>query len=301
MNRFFFLALLALTLMLIAPFAAFADLAVSTGGEKGTYHAMFKSIQAVCGDKVPLTEQLSSGSDENLDRLVQNQATLAIVQTDALQFQAMNDPRVSDERIRTLVVLHPEEVHIIVKANLSVGGNMIGWGGRAPQTLQDLQGKKVGVWGGSHTTVMVMNTQGQLGMNVMRFNDAKAALEAFAKDAVDALIAVGGQPLGFVADLDQRFRLLSVGDTAKFSFYVPAKLNYRKLNAQGVPTIAAQALLVTRNLKTPEKRAELLALRKCILANLGEFQEGSGHHPKWQDVDPKAQSVRVFYGTETRK
>ena len=296
MKRFFPSALFALIFVLGAPSLSRADLMVSTGGEKGTYHAMFLSIKAACGEKVPLTEQISNGSDENLERLVQNQATLAIVQADALQFQAMNDPRVSDERIRTLVVLHPEEVHIIVKAGLKVGGNIIGFGGHAPKTLQDLQGQKVGVWGGSYTTAMVMNTQGQLGMNVVRFDDATKALEAFEKDAVQAIIAVGGQPLGFVNGLDQRFSLLSVNDPAKFSFYVPAKLNYRKLNAQGVPTIAAQALLVTRNLKTPAKREEILALRTCILKNLGEFQERAGHHPKWQDVDPSAMSVRAFYG-----
>ena len=95
MNRFISLAFLFAILVLATPLAARADLVVTTGSEKGTYYSMLRSIQAVCS-QVPLTVNTSSGSDENLDRLVQNQATLGVVQSDTLKFQEMNDPRVND-------------------------------------------------------------------------------------------------------------------------------------------------------------------------------------------------------------
>lgn len=228
MNRFIPLAFLAVVLMLATPLAARADLVVSTGSEKGTYYSMLRSVQVACS-QVPLTVNTSTGSDENLDRLVQNQATLGVVQSDTLKFQEMNDPRVNDERIRVLAVLHPEEVHVVVSSGVKVGGSMFGLvGGRLPETLADLRGKDVGAWGGSYTTAMVMNLQGNLGLNVIRYGNGDEAKAAMEQNRIQAIIAVGGQPLGFVSGLDRRYRLLSIGDTAKFSFYVPAKLNYRR-------------------------------------------------------------------------
>jgi hypothetical protein len=29
----------------------------------------------------------------------------------------------------------------------------------------------------------------------------------------------------------------------------------------------------------------LSTLKRCIVSHIGDFKEGTGHHPKWNDVD----------------
>ena len=45
---------------------------------------------------------------------------------------------------------------------------------------------------------------------------------------------------------------------------------------------------MTRNFKTPEKRAQLLKYQACAKAKLTSLQEDEGMHPKWNDVTLKA-------------
>ncbi len=66
-------------------FAASAQqLQVSTGSPTGTYSSMFKQLSAKCGNTVALIEQNSTGSGENVDRLVGNSVNAAFVQSDVL-------------------------------------------------------------------------------------------------------------------------------------------------------------------------------------------------------------------------
>lgn len=70
---------------------------ISTGSPAGTYTSFFKSIQARCGDTLQLIEVPSTGSDDNIDNLINRKADAAFLQTDTLQFTALNDPRAGKE------------------------------------------------------------------------------------------------------------------------------------------------------------------------------------------------------------
>lgn len=281
-------------------------LVVSTGSPEGTYSKMFKSIMAQCRERVPLAEKNSSGADENIDNLINKQADLAFVQTDTLQFVAMNDARASEAKIRTLVPLHAEEVHVIALANTTkqVGGkSIIGFnvGGEkvALKSLQDMAGLKVGAWGGSYTTARAISYLGGVKYDIVRYDDGKSARAALDKGEIQAIIAVGGQPLGFMKDLNANYRLLEV-DAAlatKVKAYSPTRISYRNVNAAGVPTVAARAYLVTNNYATAARKAKISALKACIVENIDEFKEGTGHHPKWSDVDINADTVWTLYET----
>ena len=59
-------------------------LQVSTGGPKGTYHQMLLEMRAICTDGIQLIPMESSGSVENLARLVGNKVNGAFTQTDVL-------------------------------------------------------------------------------------------------------------------------------------------------------------------------------------------------------------------------
>lgn len=291
---------------LIGAANAQSPLIVSTGAPNGTYSSFFKSIASVCGDQVPLQEKGSSGSDENIENLIAKQADAAFVQSDTLQFVAMNDPRASDSQIRVLLPMYPEEVHVVALKDLSrtVGGVSF-WGrnvGGAKvelNSLADLEGVKVGAWGGSYTTARAISYLGNVHYEAIRFDNPAAAKAALDKGEIAAIIAVGGQPLGFVKDLSPNYKLLKI-DAAlanKVKAYSATRVSYRNINASGIDTVAARSMLVVKNYATPERKARFAALKKCILDNEGTFKEGTGHHPKWSDVDFSAPVSWALYET----
>lgn len=267
---------------------------VSTGGPKGTYSSFFKSIQSVCGDAVQLIEKPSAGSDANIDNLINKQADAAFVQSDTLQFTAMNDPRASDSQIRVLLPLYPEEVHVVALKDLSkttggmsVFGKNIGGSKQALNSLADLEGVKVGAWGGSFTTARAISYLGGVKYETVQFDDDKKALAALNAGEIAAIVAVGGQPLGFASGLSGNYKLLKIdsGLADKVKAYQKARINYRNLGADSTETVAARSMLVVKNYSTPARKEKLAILKRCIASHIGDFKEGTGHHPKWNDVD----------------
>ena len=286
--------------------AAFVQDAVviSTGGPKGTYSSFFKSIQAICGDTVQLIEKPSAGSDANIDNLINKQADAAFVQSDTLQFTAMNDPRASDSQLRVLLPLYPEEVHVVAlkdlsktSGGLSLFGKNLGGTKTQLNSLADLEGVNVGAWGGSYTTARAISYLGGVKYETKQYDDDKKALAALNAGEIAAIIAVGGQPLGFAAGLNTSYKLLKIdsGLADKVKAYQKARVNYRNLGADSTETVAARSMLIVKNYSTPARREKLAALKRCIVANIGDFKEGTGHHPKWNDVDLDAPVSWAMY------
>lgn len=145
-----------LLLALPAAQAAPPTLNVATGSPTGTYSAMFKNVGLLCTQSAYLKERGTSGSLENIDLLLNNEVSLAFVQSDVLKArqQIDQDPRV--ENIRALLPLHREEVHLfarpaVVKKNILGKTSVTG-----VQNFADLKGKRVGAWGGSVITARVV-------------------------------------------------------------------------------------------------------------------------------------------------
>ena len=267
---------------------------ISTGGAKGTYSSFFKSIQSMCGETVQLIEKPSAGSDSNIDNLINKQADAAFVQSDTLQFTAMNDPRASDSQIRVLLPLYLEEVHVVALKDLSKTSGGVSFfgknvGGTKTQlsSLADLEGVKVGAWGGSFTTARAISYLGGVKYETIQFEDDKKALAALNSGEIAAIVAVGGQPLGFVSSLSGNYKLLKIdsGLADKVKAYQKARINYRNLGSDSTETVAARSMLVVKNYSTPVRKDKLAALKRCIVSHIGDFKEGTGHHPKWNDVD----------------
>ena len=305
-----FLIAAALSALLSAQAFAQEVVVISTGGPKGTYSSFFKSIQMMCGDTVQLIEKPSAGSDANIDNLINKQADAAFVQSDTLQFTAMNDPRASDSQIRVLLPLYPEEVHVIALKDLSKtsgGVSMFGKniGGTKTQlnSLADLEGVKVGSWGGSFTTARAISYLGGVKYETVQFDDDKKALAALNTGEIAAIIAVGGQPLGFVSGLSGNYKLLKIDSSLadKVKAYQKARINYRNLGADSTETVAARSMLVVKNYSTPARKEKLAILKRCIVSKIGDFKEGTGHHPKWNDVDLDAPVSWAMYDIGTVK
>lgn len=285
----------AVVLTLLSLACGAQTLAVSTGVPKGTYASMFRDIHAVCGSRLPtpLIEKPSSGSAESLERLLNNEVSVAFVQADVLYHRAQVD---DVGRIKALMPLHAEPVHVIVRASAGAGSSL--WA-MLPQALQrtaptsvgELGGKRVGAWGGGMVTAQQIRLQGQIPYEVVDVGGPGEAIKALESGTVDAVMAVGGAPLDWVRGLDTRFRLLRMGEDTVSRLrhiYSPAKLNYANLGASGVATVSTHALMAVRDVRTPQALAPLQALRQCVVQQLGRLRETVGHHRAWDAVDPDA-------------
>lgn len=295
-----FVAVAAIAMAVSVSAIAQTQLKVSTGGASGTYSRMFKEFTGVCKDQITQIEVPSTGSVQNMDRLLGNEVNAAIVQTDVLFYRARNEDLGS---IKTLFALYPEEVHIVapVVSPIKTGGVM-GVGAKAIQlsSVSDLQGQSVAAWGGSIVTAQVIRLQAEIQFTVTEVAGFKEAMAALNAGQVAAIVMVGGQPMSDVQALTNAYKLLPVGENTAGklkSVYVPAKLNYSNMgqNGSGIATVATEALFVTRAYKTPKYVESLAALRSCFKANVAEISESTGTHKKWAAVNPDNTGKWAFY------
>lgn len=293
--------LTALLTFLVCHAAHAQSLAVATGGPAGTYHAMFRELNARCGvdtgSGIDIKEVPSSGSNENVDKMVANQVNGAFVQTDVLILRSKTEDL---SKVKTLFSLHSEQVHLIARAEGVKEGGVLGFGAKTIHfnTISDLNGRSVGAAGGSVLTAKVIKAQSGIGYNVTEFPSNKAALEALSAGQVDGVVIVGGEPMAEVAALPSTYRLLpiqpAIQDKLK-AVYQPARLSYRNLNAAGVPTVSIRSLFVTREYKSARFVSALTALRACFLKNIDDLQETTNTSPAWQSVDAKDQGKWAWY------
>ena len=297
MKNFKFLSVAAL---LAVTFAAQAQqVKVATGGPKGTYHALFSNIADKCGQEMAVIGVNTTGSLENLDKLTNKEVGAGFVQTDALFASAQGRDL---GNIKTLVAFHRESVHVVTLAStgVKVGGNMLGMGKKdlVFNSAEDLAGYTVAAAGGSIVTAQVLQGQGQIKWTILPVDSADAALAAVKSGRAQAAVLVGGQPLGNIRGLDSTFKLVgfkpSTVELLK-TVYVSDRLSYPKLSTSAVPTLATEALLVTRTVSTPERVAALASFRSCIQRNIPEWQDADGAHPAWGQVSSDNKGKWAYY------
>lgn len=273
------------------------QLKVSTGTAKGTYATELREMQSLCGQEVALVGVESSGAVENLDRLINNEVNMAFVQSDLLYRRA----RVQDlGAIKTLLALHKEQLHFIVRSETLKKGGVLGVGGTEYrlQSVEQLAGLRLAAGGGAVETAKQFRTDSEINFTLIEAKDADDALSRLATKQVDAALLVGGAPLGNVKALGAGYALLSVppaiAERVKGA-YKPARVTYSNMAAQGVATLSIDALLVTREYKTPKMASALGRFRQCVLSKIDELKETTGTHPAWQTVDPTNHGTWNWY------
>jgi len=282
----------------VLTFSAHAQqLKVATGSPKGTYSIMFKELNSKCSTEITLLETPTNGSNDNIDLLVGNQVNAAFTQTDVLYFRARTEDL---GNVKTLIALHPEEVHIIAMSKPLVEGGTLGFGAKTItfNTINDLSGRPVGAAGGSYTTAQVVRLQSEIPFNVVQFDSNDIMMKALESGAIRAAIMVGGAPMPAVSALTSAYKLLSIPEAIQKKLqgvYRPARVSYSKMNAAGVSTVATDALFVTREYKTPKMVDSLGRFRKCALEKVEELKETTGTHPKWQAVDTNNKGKWSYY------
>lgn len=268
------------------------SLRVATGGDGGTYYTMGNNMATYCGQGVNLQVQKTGGSDDNIERLTSaNKADIGIVQKDILFKRSKINKDTTVSNLLAVMPLHGEAMHVVVKKSSdihkftdlgAVAGRLGGYvGGRA--------GKKVGAYGGSIESAEIVKALSGVEYEVVPVADTAAGLAALGKGEIDALLAMGGSPLGWVNDKLNRgeHRLIPFdGNMEKVSgAYRRLNLTYTKLGVNALSTIATDAILVTRNFTSAEKIQAVSILRKCIVMELTKIQEADDTHGQWQNVD----------------
>lgn len=278
----------------LAAAAAAQSFAVSTGPAGNTYDTLFQQFTAQCQGEVgvPFVGKTSAGSMDNIDRLSNNEVTASISQTDVLTYRSKLEDM---GQIRVLFLLHPEEVHVLVLSEPRKEGGLAGLGGKPVvfDTFSNLRGRRIGAWGGSLITAQVLRLQSEVAFTLVEFADQPTALKALADKSVDALLSVGGSPQAWLQKLDRRYKLVTFNDqeaTALKSVYRPARVTYPNLGQTGLVTVATDAVLATRQYRTPAMLQMLGRVRECFRAHLAELQEKPGNHTKWQAISLDAVS-----------
>jgi len=307
MNKFKKISL-AVTLLVAMTVAQAENFVVATGdGKSGsTYARMYKELAQRCNYSatgLTLAEQETTGSVKNVELLTGNQVNAAIVQSDLLFWTKMKD-ETKVANVRTLFALHPEELHFVARADtkkeggFGVGSFKVGGTSITYNSVQDLTGRTVGAVGGSVMSANVVSAKSGLNFSVQEYPNNDAMKQDLLEGKIDAIVAVGGSPLGLVSSLDQRYRLLPVTESvqkALADIYQPAKLSYTNLNQAGVPTLATQALFVSRTYRSQDVQSQLKKLRDCFVKVVPDIQDARGTHSKWQSVDTADKGKWAYY------
>ena len=241
-------------------------LTIATGSAEGTYFKIAQDIKQVAEkDGIPIEVIQTNGSIENVNLLGAGKVDLAIMQLDVLRFVAeimLKETGVNVlQEARVVLNLYPEEIHIITKNDKI-------------KTIQDLQGKKVGVGpekSGSALTAEVLLAGFEL--NVERVFDAPdAALKKLGTADLDALIFV-----------DRSFRFVAFpADSGLEQIYMKKEIESSVYPWAGaIATYAVPSVIMTRNRNDRDFAVNLQKLVLSILVNK-QTLDSSGH-PKWKD------------------
>ncbi len=260
MKRYIILAALLLLVSLsLSSCAAPVCATLLTGGEGGTYYGLGLALSDLLssdkdedGDKVEgkftasFNVETSSGYKENIEKLIKNEAQLAIVRND-IAYYAMNGTKVFEgnkkEGFSLVGELYNECIHIIAQ---------IGTG-----SLQNLNGKTicVGPKGSADeaAALAVIDAAYIEGCTVVNLS-IDDAISAFKNREIDAYIFVSGIQSRTVTALSEEytFELLGIEDTVletlltEYPFFSPYTISKRTYSVMknALSTVTLRACLI---------------------------------------------------------
>ncbi|MDO8560640.1 MAG: TAXI family TRAP transporter solute-binding subunit [bacterium] len=294
LTKIMFVAVLAVAIISIgfADAQVLTKLRMASGGEGGTYYVMANNMATYCGEGLALDVQATGGSDDNVERLINNKADVAIVQKDILFKRAKFNNDAAVKNFLAVMPLHYEAMHVVVleKSGIVKFSDLGAMKGRF---YGGSPGKKVGAYGGSIESAEIVKAMSDVAYEIVVVENQKAAVAALNSGQIDAILAMGGTPLKWVGEELKRgqHRLVQfdVPIDKVAGAYRKANVTYTRLGANAVPTISTDAVLITRNFTTAEKVRAVSLLRKCVWSELTRMQEADDTHGQWQNVQKDTQ------------
>ena len=294
-------------LFAVSSFAQEKFVIAGGGGAKNgsVYSNMVGTIAQFCSsDQMTIEEQQTSGGVENLSLIRNNKVKAAIVPSDVLA-AAKFDNAASVAQIWTLMTLHNEAAHLIVRGDakkeggFSIGKMQIGGETVVFNNPEDLKGRVIGAVGGSAITGRIISDMLRYSWKIdsTSFKNTSELLAALTSGKIDAVIISAGLQSDAVKSIKGNFKLLPLrGNSDTQAVYQPMKIEYTNLNGgRSVDTIGARAVLVTRTWRSEEMLQTLGTFRHCMLSNLGKIQDTTDTHPAWQDVNAEERGTWQWY------
>ncbi len=251
---------LGMTMLLgMVTVSAAQNYVLATGGTAGTYYPFGGAMAKIWNSKIPgmnVTAQATGAAVENVRLINKDEAELALVQSDTIDFAFYAKEAFKEKitKMGVIAVLYPEIVHVIVRADSPA------------KSFADLKGLKVGVGApGSGTEANFRQLMDVFGM---KKDDVKAQYLSYAESAeqfkdkhIDSFFLTTGVPNSALMDVAtvRPVRLLSIEDamitkiTQKYPFLAPSTIpaNSYKGQTEEVKTIAVMAVLIAHS-KVPE-------------------------------------------------
>jgi TRAP transporter TAXI family solute receptor len=272
--------ILIATLLSSAAFAA--EMAIMTGGKKGTYYQFGLNLQELVKSKdINLSVVNSKGSIENLYAVYRRPRTqMGIVQSDVLAFvsRVQTNPTLQKIAAKTKMIfpLYNEEVHLL--------------GHKEIARFDELEGKRVAIGkegSGTYLTARLLFEVSGVTPGEMLTIGTTNALSQLKTGDIDAMFYVAGCPVKlFKEDVTEEdgLALIPILNKSIVEFYPKADIPANTYSWQeGVlNTVAVKAVLVSfnfrrRNCERVGKFAQILYENMSWLKNNG--------HPKWKSVN----------------
>ncbi len=258
------------------------DLAIMTGGKKGTYYQFGLNLkELVKPNDIRLRVNNSTGSIENLYAVYQRPYTqMGIVQSDVLAFvsRLQSDPVLKRIARKTKMVfpLYNEEVHLLGRRELA--------------DFDDLAGKRVAIGkegSGTYLTAKLLFEVTGVRPREMVSIGTDEALAQLKGGFIDAMFYVAGLPVKlFEADVTEKdgLALLPITNKSIVEFYPIAEIpaNTYPWQPVTVSTVAVKAVLVSFNFR--RANCEFVGKFAQILSENMDWLKENGHN-KWKFVD----------------
>ncbi len=263
------------------------ELIFTTGSLQGTYYSFGKVLSNMVSENTStyVSTLTSKGSKENIEIMMQGQASLAFVQADVAAY-AYNGKRLFKEPYKdfsTVANLYMEQVQIVT-INPEI------------KTIQDLKGKVVSVGAaGSGVFFNALDILKVYGLDIEK--DVKPTYQSFG-DSVDALkngeidaaFIVAGAPTTAVVTLseNQKMHLVSLDKEhidkllKNSSYYCSYTIDKSVYNSEkNINTVAVGGVLFARN---DVRATDVYNFLTGVFGHLDEIREA---HEKAQELDLK--------------
>ncbi|WP_313346707.1 TAXI family TRAP transporter solute-binding subunit [Sedimentibacter sp.] len=245
---------LLMTIVMAACSTPQTNLILATGGTTGTYYPFGGAMANIFNTKIEnmnVTAQATGASVENCKLLGKNEAELAILQNDMLDYAYNGTEAFAEgklENLRGIAKLYPEIIQIVAAEGIN--------------GIEDLKGKKVSV--GAPGSGVEANARQILEAYGMTYDDMSVSYLSFAESAdaykdkhIDAFFVTSGIPNSSIQDIAAMnpVSLVSLSDNAigtlveKYPFFVEYTIPSNTYNGQSsdVKTAAVLACLATNS------------------------------------------------------
>jgi len=286
-----FAIVLALMLVLTVVFTACApaktNMILATGGTSGTYYPYGGAMAQIFNSKIPnmnVTAQATGASVENCKLLGQNEAELAIVQNDMIDYayngiEAFEGSKI--ENIRGIATLYPEIVQIVASPDSGI------------TSVKDMKGKKVSV--GAPGSGVEANARQIFEASNLTYNDMNVSYLSFSESAdafkdkhIDAFFVTSGIPNAAIQDITAQNDIVMVSLpndviaalTQKYPFFVEYTIPAGTYKGQSsdVKTVAVMATLATNSQASEDV---IYNITKALFENQAELAQA---HAKGQEL-----------------